>query len=171
MRRRRTLVGLRPPALTCPFAISQTPYRGGLRHPAESVGPGLRQACISVRVPAAAIVRQLEITPAHDRDQNHCRRMRKGARMPRTKRAHDPKDLLEPWKCPTGIQGLDEITNGGLPKGRPTLVGGGCRMRQDGARDGVRPKGAHTTENWGSSWRSRRTPRNSPQTSPRSVTT
>ncbi|MFB2893902.1 circadian clock protein KaiC [Aerosakkonemataceae cyanobacterium BLCC-F50] len=27
-------------------------------------------------------------------------------------------------KCPTGIQGLDEITGGGLPKGRPTLVCG-----------------------------------------------
>ncbi|HEY9886992.1 MAG TPA: ATPase domain-containing protein, partial [Candidatus Obscuribacterales bacterium] len=31
-------------------------------------------------------------------------------------------------KCPTGIQGLDEITAGGLPQGRPTLVCGsaGC---------------------------------------------
>ena len=29
-------------------------------------------------------------------------------------------------KCPTGIQGLDEITHGGLPKGRPTLVCGGA---------------------------------------------
>ena len=31
-------------------------------------------------------------------------------------------------KCPTGIQGLDEITLGGLPRGRPTLVCGsaGC---------------------------------------------
>ncbi|MDZ8188067.1 MAG: circadian clock protein KaiC [Nostoc sp. ChiSLP02] len=31
-------------------------------------------------------------------------------------------------KCPTGIQGLDEITEGGLPQGRPTLVCGsaGC---------------------------------------------
>lgn len=31
-------------------------------------------------------------------------------------------------KAPTGIQGLDEITNGGLPRGRPTLVCGsaGC---------------------------------------------
>ncbi len=32
---------------------------------------------------------------------------------------------LEPLaKCPTGIQGLDEITFGGLPRGRPTLVCG-----------------------------------------------
>ena len=31
-------------------------------------------------------------------------------------------------KAPTGIQGLDEITGGGLPQGRPTLVCGsaGC---------------------------------------------
>ena len=31
-------------------------------------------------------------------------------------------------KAPTGIQGLDEITGGGLPRGRPTLVCGsaGC---------------------------------------------
>jgi circadian clock protein KaiC len=31
-------------------------------------------------------------------------------------------------KCPTGIRGLDEITDGGLPRGRPTLVCGaaGC---------------------------------------------
>lgn len=31
-------------------------------------------------------------------------------------------------KCPTGITGLDEITNGGIPRGRPTLICGsaGC---------------------------------------------
>lgn len=29
-------------------------------------------------------------------------------------------------KCPSGIQGLDEITDGGLPRGRPTLVCGGA---------------------------------------------
>ena len=29
-------------------------------------------------------------------------------------------------RCPTGIQGLDEITGGGLPRGRPTLVSGGA---------------------------------------------
>jgi circadian clock protein KaiC len=31
-------------------------------------------------------------------------------------------------KCPTGIDGFDQITNGGLPKGRPSLVCGsaGC---------------------------------------------
>ena len=31
-------------------------------------------------------------------------------------------DILE--KCPTGIRGLDEITKGGLPRGRPTLICG-----------------------------------------------
>ncbi|MGA2852910.1 MAG: circadian clock protein KaiC, partial [Verrucomicrobiota bacterium] len=35
-----------------------------------------------------------------------------------------PTTLLP--KCPTGIQGLDEITNGGLPRGRPTLLCGGA---------------------------------------------
>ncbi len=35
-----------------------------------------------------------------------------------------PRTLLP--KCPTGIQGLDEITGGGLPRGRPTLVCGGA---------------------------------------------
>ena len=35
-----------------------------------------------------------------------------------------PATLLP--KCPTGIQGLDEITGGGLPRGRPTLVCGGA---------------------------------------------
>ena len=29
-------------------------------------------------------------------------------------------------KCPTGIHGLDEVTFGGLPRGRPTLVCGGA---------------------------------------------
>jgi circadian clock protein KaiC len=29
-------------------------------------------------------------------------------------------------RCPTGINGLDEVTNGGIPRGRPTLVCGGA---------------------------------------------
>src|SRR5438045_1391971 len=29
-------------------------------------------------------------------------------------------------KCPTGISGLDEITGGGLPRGRPTMICGGA---------------------------------------------
>jgi len=33
---------------------------------------------------------------------------------------------IELAKCPTGIAGLDEITKGGLPRGRPTLVCGGA---------------------------------------------
>jgi circadian clock protein KaiC len=38
---------------------------------------------------------------------------------------HPLKRLSLP-KAPTGIQGLDEITGGGLPRGRPTLVCGGA---------------------------------------------
>ena len=40
-----------------------------------------------------------------------------------TKRAGNGRHPLA--KAPTGIAGLDEITNGGLPRGRPTLVCGG----------------------------------------------
>lgn len=43
---------------------------------------------------------------------------------PKTKPA--PKARPKLPKAPTGIQGLDEITGGGLPKGRPTLVCGGA---------------------------------------------
>jgi len=39
-------------------------------------------------------------------------------------RSVSPAALLP--KSPTGIQGLDEITGGGLPRGRPTLVCGGA---------------------------------------------
>jgi circadian clock protein KaiC len=41
---------------------------------------------------------------------------------------HDNRETSTLPKCPTGIQGLDEITGGGLPRGRPTLVCGsaGC---------------------------------------------
>lgn len=38
---------------------------------------------------------------------------------------HKTSNLYLP-KAPTGIQGFDEITAGGLPKGRPTLVCGGA---------------------------------------------
>ena len=37
------------------------------------------------------------------------------------KRASNHKQLQ---KCPTGIKGFDEITEGGLPKNRTTLVSG-----------------------------------------------
>ncbi|MGZ4732446.1 MAG: circadian clock protein KaiC [Terriglobales bacterium] len=44
--------------------------------------------------------------------------------------SHSPKPAPKNGiaKCPTGIRGLDQITNGGLPQGRPTLVCGtaGC---------------------------------------------
>jgi circadian clock protein KaiC len=35
-------------------------------------------------------------------------------------------DRFQLEKCPTGIQGLDEITLGGIPRGRPTLITGGA---------------------------------------------
>ena len=35
-----------------------------------------------------------------------------------------PRDGLP--RCPTGIKGLDEVTHGGIPRGRPTLVCGGA---------------------------------------------
>ena len=43
------------------------------------------------------------------------------------KNGHKPaKPANQLPKCRTGIQGLDEITGGGLPRGRPTLVCGGA---------------------------------------------
>ena len=43
--------------------------------------------------------------------------------MKRTKKSSAQKTLR---KSRTGIRGLDEITGGGLPTGRPTLVCGGA---------------------------------------------
>src|SRR5215468_614437 len=51
------------------------------------------------------------------------------ARMKADTRAHAASPELTPLeKSPTGITGLDEVTYGGLPKGRPTLLCGsaGC---------------------------------------------
>jgi circadian clock protein KaiC len=42
-----------------------------------------------------------------------------------TKSKNVPADVELLQKCRTGIKGLDEITGGGLPQGRPTLVCGG----------------------------------------------
>lgn len=44
----------------------------------------------------------------------------------RTRGPHAPSRAARLLKCPTGIKGLDEITGGGLPRGRPTLVCGGA---------------------------------------------
>src|SRR3954469_16294562 len=43
-------------------------------------------------------------------------------RVKKTRRSASP--ALQ--KALTGIQGLDEITGGGLPRGRPTLISGGA---------------------------------------------
>jgi circadian clock protein KaiC len=44
----------------------------------------------------------------------------------KTKRPKSTSPATQLPKCLTGIQGLDEITGGGLPRGRPTLVCGGA---------------------------------------------
>lgn len=49
--------------------------------------------------------------------------------MPKPSRKTTTTKTLKPNqlpKCPTGIKGLDEITEGGLPKNRTTLVSGGA---------------------------------------------
>ncbi len=51
--------------------------------------------------------------------------LQKEARM-KISRTKPSKPAARLPKCPTGIQGLDEITGGGLPRGRPTLVCGGA---------------------------------------------
>jgi circadian clock protein KaiC len=45
--------------------------------------------------------------------------------MTETIQSHGTDELLGIQKSPTGIEGFDEITAGGLPAGRPTLVCGG----------------------------------------------
>ena len=46
-------------------------------------------------------------------------------RRPSAKGVTQPSLAREIPKAPTGIQGLDEVTGGGLPRGRPTLICGG----------------------------------------------
>src|SRR5687768_1296559 len=43
----------------------------------------------------------------------------------RTSRSSKAKSPYAVDKCPTGIEGLDEILSGGLPCGAPTLFSGG----------------------------------------------
>ena len=45
-------------------------------------------------------------------------------------------------KALTGINGLDDITYGGLPKGRPTLVMWKCGLRKDPYGHGVPGQGS-----------------------------
>jgi circadian clock protein KaiC len=46
--------------------------------------------------------------------------------MPTQKAIKDSELQLIFPKCKSGIRGLDEITFGGIPKGRPTLIAGGA---------------------------------------------
>ena len=67
-------------------------------------------------------------------------------------------------KAPTGIHGLDEITGGGLPRGRPTLVCGSAGCGKTLLAHGVpRPRRHRSSASPASSWPSRRPPRSWPQ--------
>ena len=66
-------------------------------------------------------------------------------------------------KSPTGIRGLDEITGGGLPAGRPTLVCGGAGCGKTLLAIEFLVSGALETASRASSSPSRRPPRSSPQ--------
>ena len=46
--------------------------------------------------------------------------------MPKALKKIDSAKNKELQKCPTGIKGFDEITEGGLPKHRTTLISGGA---------------------------------------------
>src|SRR5258707_1139033 len=50
-------------------------------------------------------------------------------------------------KAPTGIRGLDEITGGGLPAGRPTLVRGAMEFDEPGVFMAFEETGEELTEN------------------------
>jgi circadian clock protein KaiC len=49
-----------------------------------------------------------------------------GTAATKPRRTRTPQAPAGIAKCPTGIRGLDDITQGGLPRGRPTLVCGGA---------------------------------------------
>ncbi len=66
------------------------------------------------------------MAPCHSGQDGRCDSQSIIKDHPITKTATKPKSTSEGLpKCTTGIQGLDEITGGGLPQGRPTLVCGG----------------------------------------------
>src|SRR6185503_126949 len=76
-------------------------------HPLIEVTSEHRTSC---NLPIMSLGNSLRITPGMDRAP------------------HSKLTTTELEKSPSGITGLDEITHGGLPRGRPTLICGtaGC---------------------------------------------
>ena len=70
-------------------------------------------------------------------------------------------------KCPSGISGLDEITGGGLPKGRPTLVVGSAGSGKTLMAMEFLVTAPRSSTSRASSSPSRKRPRNWRRTSPR----
>ncbi len=89
-------------------------------------------------------------------------------RFNRTPLAKAPAGIA---KCPTGIRGLDEITEGGLPEGRPTLVCGGAGCGKTLLAWSSSSAASASSTSRASSWPSRRRPRSWPRTSPRWAST
>ena len=88
-------------------------------HSAGSAGE-TRRIRFSDSQPASSPRKATVYLPDIARHQEKLFRMRKTAAKPTTV----AKNQLR--KCPTGIKGFDEITKGGLPKDRTTLVSGGA---------------------------------------------
>ena len=82
--------------------------------------------------------------------------------MRRNPKAVAAASLPKLAKCPTGIHGLDTITGGGLPRGRPTLVCGGAGCGKTllgleflvrGTRNSMSPASSCPSKNVPRTWR------------------
>lgn len=83
-------------------------------YPAVQPGLPVRAACFQVaETPAPPSRRRFRISD-----------FSRGLTMATKNRSKKAKPILA--KCATGVHGLDEVTFGGLPRGRPTLICGGA---------------------------------------------
>lgn len=85
----------------------------------------------------------------HARHTNRSRRSRERSVVSERRPGNPGRESLT--RSPTGIRGFDEITSGGLPRGRTSLLVGGanarsgvvrCTSRLDGRRRGRGQGGA-----------------------------
>jgi replicative DNA helicase len=82
-----------------------------------------------------------------------------------------PRDLPTIGKSATGVRDLDEVTQGGLPRGRPTLLCGSAGCGKTLFAMTFLYNGAVEYNEPGSSWPSKSAPKTSSRTSVHSTTT